>query len=270
MLHGKCGSRLKQQYICPVDNDIVERKDMVKGFEHSRDSYVQFTEEELKKLEAARTDSLDLIEFVPIDTIDFIYLEKTYYLGPDKGGERAYRLLSESLERTKKVAVGRFSTRGKDNLVVVRPYKKGLILHEVYYADEVRAFEDVETGGAFDFKPVEMDLADKLIEELSVRAFDPAKFKDNYAERVLEVVNQKVAGKEITVAPEAPKAQIIDLLEALKRSVANVQKGEAPVAANKTEPGEVRESERDVDGKGVKKATPRKGEGKRKSTGTGE
>src|SRR5438105_11883768 len=164
MLHKTCGSRLKQQLVCSTEGVVVERTDTVKGFEYARDQYVKFGEEELKALEAARTDTLELVEFVPASTVDFIYIEKTYYLGPDKGGDRAYRLLAESLERAGRLAVGRFATRGKDNLVIVRPYKKGLVLHECYYADEVRSFDEVETGGAFDFKPIELELAEKLIQ----------------------------------------------------------------------------------------------------------
>jgi DNA end-binding protein Ku len=229
MLHGKCGSRVKQQYVCPVDNEVVDRKDIVKGFEYARDQYVQFTEEELKKLESPRTGSIELVEFVPLDTVDFVYVEKSYYLGPDKGGERAYRLLSESMERTGKVAVGRHFTRGKEELVIVRPYKKGLILHSVYYADEVRAFEEVETGGEFEFKPAEKDLADKLIEQLHQDKFEPERFKDAYGDRVRAAIEQKVAGKEIVVASEAPQAKIIDLLEALKQSVAATKEAAAAV-----------------------------------------
>jgi DNA end-binding protein Ku len=219
MLHKVCGSRLKQQLLCPVDNVVVERSDTIRGFEYARDQYVKFTDEELKEMEAARTGLLELQEFVPADSVDFLYIEKTYFIGPDKGGDRAYALLSEALERSGKLAVGRFAQRGKDNLVIVRPYKKGLILHECYYADEVRSFDDVETGGSFEFKPIEIDLAHKLIEQLERDKFEPGRFRDEWADRVKEAVEKKVAGEEITTAPEAPKAQIIDLLEALKRSV---------------------------------------------------
>jgi DNA end-binding protein Ku len=249
LLHAKCGGRMKQQYNCPTCNEIVERKDMLKGFEVSRDTYVKFSEDELKALEAERTDALDLIEFVPLDTVDMIQIEKTYFLGPDKGGERAYRLLSESLEHAGLVAVGRFSTRGKDNLVLVRPYQKGLLLHETYYADEMRAFDEVETGGAFEFKPIEMELANKLIEQLRVEKFQPEKYKDLYADRVRGAAEKKMEGKEVTFAPEEPKAKIIDLLEALKRSVAAAST--APTAANETD-GESRAES----GKGPKKTVP--------------
>ncbi len=265
MLHAKCGGRMKQQYFCPVDDEVVDRKDMVKGFEHQRDTYVKFTEAEIKALEAARTDTLELVEFVPLDTVDFISIEKTYWLGPDKGGDRAYRLLSLALERSGKVAVGRFTTRGKDNLVLVRPYRKGLALHEVYYADEVRSFDEVETGGSFEFKSIELDLADKLIAELSVDRFDASKFKDTYAERVMQAVEQKVAGQEVTVAPEAPKAQIIDLLEALKRSVASAQKLQEAVQPARAVDAPALAPP--AEAPGPKKAEPRKERTKKQSVG---
>jgi DNA end-binding protein Ku len=247
MLHKTCGSRLKQQLLCASEGVPVERTDVIKGFEYARDQYVKFTDEELKAMEAARTDQLELLEFVPADTVDFIFIEKTYYLGPDKGGDRAYRLLSESLERAKRLAVGRFAQRGKDNLVLVRPYRKGLILHECYYADEVRSFDDVETGGAFEFKDIELDLANKLIEQLDQPKFEPERFRDTWADKVKEAVEKKIAGEEVIAPPEAPKAQIIDLLEALKRSVAQVE-GKPAVKAN------------DTVAKGPKKAETRKDE----------
>ncbi|WP_146646655.1 Ku protein [Labilithrix luteola] len=268
MLHKTCGSRLKQQLLCATENTVVERSDTIKGFEYARDQYVKFTDEELKALEAARTDTLELVEFVPADTVDFLYIEKTQFLGPDKGGERAYRLLSESLERAKRVAVGRFAQRGKDNLVLVRPYKKGLILHECFYSDEVRSFDDVETGGAFEFKPIELELADKLIQQLDRDKFEPERFRDAWADKVREAVEKKIAGEEVLTAPEAPKAQIIDLLEALKRSVAA-----APAAPASAPKAEAPASERApaVVAKGPKKAEPRKDtektERKKKSAG---
>ncbi|MBX3190385.1 MAG: Ku protein [Labilithrix sp.] len=263
MLHKACGSRLKQQLLCPVDNVVVERSDTIRGFEYARDQYVKFTDEELKALESARSDALELLEFVPASTVDFLYIEKTVFLGPDKGGDRAYRLLSESLERAQRVAVGRFAQRGKDNLVLVRPYKKGLILHECYYADEVRSFDDVETGGAFDFKPIELELANKLIEQLDQESFEPSRFRDTWADKVKEAVDKKIAGEEVVTPPEAPKAQIIDLLEALKRSVAaagSAPGGEAP---------EVATAKNDTVKGGPKKAEPKpvheKAEKKKKS-----
>ncbi len=270
MLHAKCGSRMKQQYLCPVDNEVVERKDMVRGFEHTKDTYVRFTDEEIKALEAERTNQLELVEFVPASTVDFVSIEKTYYLGPDKGGDRAYALLSQSLERAEKLAVGKFAQRGKENLVLVRPYKKGLVLHEVYYADEVRSFDDVETGGSFDFKPIELDLADKLIEQLAKDSFDASRFKDDYESRVMAAVESKVAGNEVTVTEEAPKAQIIDLLEALKRSVASTMSTTPPPETSHDD-DEAPDSAGGVADtaptKGPKKASPREDSKKKKKSG---
>ena len=264
MLHAKCGSRMKQQYLCPIDNEVVDRKDMVRGFEHTKDSYVRFTEEEIKSLEAERTNQLELVEFVPASTVDFVSIEKTYYLGPDKGGDRAYALLSQAMERSGRMAVGKFAQRGKENLVLVRPYKKGLVLHEVYYADEVRSFDEVETGGTFEFKPIEQNLADTLIAQLAQDTFDPARFKDEYEQRVLAAVSAKVEGNQVTVSEEAPKAQIIDLLEALKRSVAASMANDTSKGANANATEDAPES---APGGGPKKATPREDDATKQSVG---
>ncbi|MGC4118794.1 MAG: Ku protein [Myxococcales bacterium] len=221
LLSKKTGHRLKQQYVDAVDKTVVERAEMVKGYEFSKDQYVPFTEDELKKLEAARTSSLELVEFVPEGSVDFVYQEKAYYLGPDKGGERAYQLLVKALERAGKVAVGRYWTHGKQQLVLLRPYRsKGLLLTYAYYAHEVHPFDEVELGPVATFKDLEMELADKLVEQLSVPAFEPKKYRDEYEERVVAAAKQKIAGQEIHVATEAAEAPIIDLFEALKRSLA--------------------------------------------------
>ena len=219
MLHSACGSRVKQQLLCPTCNVTVERSDIVKGFEFAKDQLVRFDEGEMKSLESARTGSLELIEFVQESQIDAVFVDKSYFLGPDKGGERAYRLLAESLKSTGKVAVGKHFARGREQLVLIRAYKDGLLLNELHYANEVREFSDVDTGGKYEFKPVEQELAVKLIEQLSQDEWRPEQFSDAYADRVRTAVEQKVAGNEVTVAEEAPKAQIIDLLEALKRSL---------------------------------------------------
>jgi DNA end-binding protein Ku len=248
-LHKKCGSRLKQQLLCPVDNEVVPRTDIVKGYEYTKDRYVQFSDEELKKLEAERTDRLDIMEFVPADSVDFIYIEKTYYLGPDKGGDRAYKLLSDAMTRMNRVAVGRFGTRGKEQLVLLRPYRGGLVVHHVFYADEVRSFDDVDRPGEVEFKPVEAELADKLIEQLSTDGFKPEQYHDEYRDRVTAAVEQKAAGQEISVAPEQPQAQIIDLFEALKRSL-----------STETAKGEEKKPE-------VKKAAPKRDAKKKEATG---
>src|SRR5262249_21315175 len=128
MLHKKCKSRVKQQLFCPVDNEVVDRRDIVKGYEHAKDQYVTF--------EAQESERLDIVEFVPLDSVDFVFIESTQYLGPGKGGDRAYKLLSDAMERMNRMAVGRYWTHGKTHLVLLRSYKGGIVLHYIYYADE--------------------------------------------------------------------------------------------------------------------------------------
>jgi DNA end-binding protein Ku len=264
LLHKKCGGRMRQQYLCPIDNEIVERGDMVKGYEYSKDKYVQFSDEELKKLEAEKSDRLEIVEFVPSETVDLVYIEKTYYLGPDKGGDRAYKLLGEAMTRMKRVAVGRFWTRGKEQLVLVRPYNGGLCLHQVYYADEVRSMDDVDRPGAVVFKPIEEELADKLIAELSVPEFKPEQYHDEYRDRVEAAVEQKAAGQEITTLPEQPQAEIIDLFEALKRSLK--QTGTSAVANEDASAGAAEAGSEDL--KPIKKVPSEKKAGReKKATG---
>jgi DNA end-binding protein Ku len=235
MLHKKCGGRLKMQFVCPTDNnEVVERSETVKGYEYSKGQYVQFNEEELKALETERGGSIEITEFVPVTSVDFLQVEKSYYLGPDKGGDKAYRLLGEAMTAKGRVAVGRWSARGKEQVVLVRPYgKDGLVIHQLYYSNEMRAFSEIDTGATFTFSEKEHELAEKLIEELGTDSFDATKYTDSFSERVKSAVDQKVAGQEITIAPEAPKAQIIDLFEALKKSLADVQEKGGPLAGPK-------------------------------------
>lgn len=227
MLHKKCQGRVKMQYFCPTDSEVVERAETVKGYEYARSQYVLFSDEELKALEATRDNSIEITEFVPLSSVDFLQVEKSYYLGPDKGGDKAYRLLSASMGGKERVAVGRWAARGKEQLVLVRPYgESGLVLHQLYYSNEVRAFDEIDTGAKLTFSDKERELADRLIDQLSIEAFEAEKYHDSYSERVLGAVEQKVQGQEVTIAPEAPKAQIIDLFEALKKSL---EAGPTPV-----------------------------------------
>jgi len=197
--------------------------------------------------------------------VDLLSVEKSYYLGPDKGGDKAYRLLRESMLRTGKIAVGRWAARGKEQLVVVRPYKDGLILHQMFYANEVRAFDEIDTGATFEFKPVEHELAERLIEQLSSDAFHPENYKDEYAERVEAAVQKKVLGEQVHVAQEAPKAQIIDLFEALKKSLSEAQgksDDDAAAPAPAGRPVRAKDEAESLGEEGkprpVKKAVPRK------------
>jgi DNA end-binding protein Ku len=236
-LHQKCGGRIRQQQICPTCNEVVERGSLVKGYEFSKDQYVQFTDEELKGLEGEASRMIDIAEFVPLAKVDPIYFEKTYYLGPDKGGEKAYRLLADAMAKTDRVALAKFVMRGKESLVLVRPAQGGLMLHTMYFADEVRAFGEIDKGQSAKIKEGELELAERLIDELSHEEFKPERYQDDYRVRVLDLVNSKVEGKEVTaVGPEVQRAQVIDLMDALKQSLAKRADADAPAAPSVKKP----------------------------------
>jgi DNA end-binding protein Ku len=220
MLHRKCGSRLKQQYICPVDNEVVGKDDIAKGYEYSKDQYVLFSDQELKALQPEATNAIEISEFIPIDQIDPVYFEKSWYLGADKGGDRPYRLLAEGMKETGRAALARYVARGKDQLVLVRPYQNGLVMQQLRYSDELRDFSEVPIGSA-EVKEPELKLAIQLIEQVATDEFHPENYEDKQRQQVKDLIERKVKGEEITAAPvEAPKAQVIDLMAALKASLA--------------------------------------------------
>jgi DNA end-binding protein Ku len=222
MLHAKDKGRLKQQYICTVCGETVERSDTVRGYEYQRDQYVVMQEEELKALETKGDRTIEIEEFVPIERVDPIYFERSSLLGPDKGGQKAYRLLNEAMTVMGKVAVGRYATRGRQQLVLLRPMQRGLVMHGLNYADEVRSFDDVEFGDDVQLKKGELDLANQLIEQLSRDSFQPERYEDEYRRAILEAVDRKVAGEEVVVQPKSEaREQIIDLVAALKKSLAD-------------------------------------------------
>jgi DNA end-binding protein Ku len=224
LLHAKDKSRLRQQYICTTCGEVVERDAMVRGYEYAKDQYAVLSQEEIKSLEQTTDQSIEIEEFVPIDSIDPIYFEKGYLLGPDKGGAKAYRLLREAMAEAGKGAVAKFSTRGRQQLVLLREAQGGLMMHALFYADEVRDFSEVDRGESVTIKPGEIQLAVQLIGQLASPAFDASKYEDEYRKRGLEAIEQKVAGQEVVLAPaQAPKGQIIDLMEALKASLASRQ-----------------------------------------------
>jgi DNA end-binding protein Ku len=220
LLHKKCGTRLKQQYVCPKDGEKVERDDMVKGYEFAKDQYVTFTPEELKALEEASSQAIEIAEFVPLAEVDPVYYDRPYYLGPDRGGAKAYRLLAEAMRRSGKAALARYAARGKQYLVLLRPLGSRLVMQQLLHADEVRPISEVELEEA-ELKEPEVQLALRLVEQTASDAFHPEKYPDEVRARTQALIDEKVQGHEIQVsAPEAPRAQVIDLLEALKQSLA--------------------------------------------------
>jgi DNA end-binding protein Ku len=235
LLHGKCKSRLKQQYVCPKDGEVVPRDQMVKGYEFSKEQYVTFTEDELKAMAEESQKAIEITEFVPAAAVDPVYFDGASYLGPDKGGEKAYRLLGEAMKQTGRVALAKWAARGKQYLVMIRPSGRGLVMQQLLYADEVRPISEVPIEDA-DLREAELKLAVQLVEQIARDEFHPESYEDEVRKRYQEAIQRKVEGQEITAAPQAPKAQIIDLMEALKASLAAKAASAAP-AAPAVEPG---------------------------------
>lgn len=219
-INKKTGARCKQQYVDAKTGEKVEKDDMIKGYEFAKGQYVTFTPEEIKSLEEKSTGSIDVAEFVPAEQVDRLYFDKAYFLGPGKGGERAYQLLTEALKKTKRAAIGQYAARGKQYLVMLRPMDGGLVMETLHYADEVRSVKEVPLPEG-DVKTAELALAMQLIDQGKSDAFRPEAYEDNVRKRMLEQIQRKVEGHEITAEPtEAPETQIIDLMEALKASLA--------------------------------------------------
>jgi DNA end-binding protein Ku len=223
MLHKACGSRLKQQYICVKEEVIVPREETVKGYEFTKDQYVMFTPEELKALEETGTHTAEITEFVPLKSVDPVYFDKAYYLGPDKGGAKPYALLARALRESGRCAIGRWAARGKQYIVMIRPVEdlvEGLVMQQLLYAGEVRALRDIDIPKT-DVKPAELKLAQQLIEQQAVEKFDPAQYTDDVRTRIEAAIQKKVEGQEITSTepPAETGAQVIDLMEALRASL---------------------------------------------------
>jgi DNA end-binding protein Ku len=220
LLHKDCGSRLRQQYVCIKDGKVVDRDQMVKGYEFAKDQYVTFAPDEIKALEEAGTHAVDISEFVPVDSIDPVYFDKTYYLAPDKGAGRPYGLFTEALKQSKLSAVGHWAARGKGYLVVLRPVGDVLTMQQLHYASEVRGSSEIEVPKA-DVKPAELKLAQQLISQQTSEKFDPTAYTDELHARIEAAIQKKVEGQEISVAEIAPEGggKVIDLMEALRASL---------------------------------------------------
>jgi DNA end-binding protein Ku len=221
LLRQKDGSRVKQQYLAVNDGKLVERSEMVKGYEFAKDQYVQFSAAEIKALEDATTQSIDIGQFVPLDSVDPVYFAGTYYLAPDKGGAKPYSLLATALKQAKQCAVGRWVSRGKEHIIVIRALDAGLAMHQLHFEAEVRSMKELGIEVAPVSEP-ELKLARQLIDHLAAKRFDPHEFHDEFKVRVEAAIQRKVQGQEVSLA-EAPAANpngnVIDLMAALRASL---------------------------------------------------
>ena len=228
LLHKTCGSRLRQQYLCQKEGVVVERDDMVKGYEFAKDQYVMFSAEELKAMEEVGTHTIEITEFVPAESVDPVYFDKAYYLAPDKGGAKPYALLTQALHDSGRTALGRWAARGKQYIVMLRPVEEGLVMQQLMYATEVRSISELEIPKA-EVRDAELKLARQLIEQGASDTFNPAAYTDQVRARIEAAVQKKVEGQEISLAepPVEGGAQVIDLMEALRASLGK----KAPAAA---------------------------------------
>ena len=231
MVHKSCGTRVKYRYYCPTDDALVEREEIGKGYEFAKGQYVLFSADELKALDPEPTNAIEIIEFVPLEQVDPIYFEKAYYIGPEKGGAKPYRLLAKALMETSRAALGKYAARGKNYLVLLRPFEGGLIMQQLRYAVDLKPFAEVPIEDA-EVKDAELTLAKQIVEQSAADEFQPEQYEDTARNEVWALIEKKIAGEEIVAAPqEAPKAQIIDLMEALKASL-----GEADGESGKRKP----------------------------------
>jgi DNA end-binding protein Ku len=219
LIHAKCGTRIKQQYWCPTDEEVVPYDELVRGYEFAKNKYVTFNAEELEAIEAQSTQAIEITEFLPSDGVDPLYFDKAYFLGPDRGGDRAYRLLSAALRKTKRIAIAKYAARGKMYIVALEAKDDGLVMQQLHYADELKDFAEIprQTGHVDD---AEMGLALKLIEQNTNTTFHPENYRDEVKDRLEALVDKKVQGEDITAqVPEEPRAKVVDLMQALRQSL---------------------------------------------------
>jgi DNA end-binding protein Ku len=223
-IHNECGGRIKQQIFCPQCDRVVERNELQKGYEVEKGVYVTVNSDELKTLEAESSDVMEIQQFVSLDEVDPIYFQTSYYSAAEDSGKRAYNLLFRGMTREKLAAIARVTLSGREQVVLIRPYDQGLLLHTLYYPAEVREVGEYGHDTASQVPEQEIALAEKFMESLR-SPFQPEQFQDNYKEKVLALIETKRAGA--TPQPGAEKrrlAPVVDLMTALKQSLAEKER----------------------------------------------
>jgi DNA end-binding protein Ku len=227
-LHNVCHSRLKQPLFCPVCNRNVERSEIVKGYEYEKDQYVLFSEEEIDKIEPPSAHLMEILEFVKLDEMDPLYFDASYYLTPEDAGLKAYQLLMSAMQESGYGAIAKLTMHQREHIVIIRPGDKIMTLHTMFYSNEIRAAESVPTDKV-ELRDQEKKLAQQLIQSLAA-PFDPQKYRDQFQDNVRALIAAKLAGKEVTEVAQPHMAPVIDLMEALKKSLAEKPAAAAAVA----------------------------------------
>jgi DNA end-binding protein Ku len=217
-VHAECNTRIKQQLYCPTCERVVPRSELVKGYEVDKTHFVQVTDEEMKKIEPRSSDTMEISEFVKISDIDPLYYESSYYAVPEDPGRKAYHLLLETMEKAGYAALAKVGMHRREYIVVIRPRENGLTLHTMYYPDEVRKVPEYGAKDNVQIKPQEIELAEQLVKKLAA-PFHPERYEDEYKKRVLELVEAKTEGKQVEGEPKRRMAPVIDLMQALQKSL---------------------------------------------------
>jgi DNA end-binding protein Ku len=233
-LHEKCHTRVKQQLYCPTCDCTVERSELVKGYAYTKDQYILVEDAEIKKVQPESAGGMEILEFVKLDEVDPLYFDSSYYIVPEEAGQKAYQLLVETMDKAGYAAIAKLAMHQREYTVLVRARKKGLTLHTMYYPNEIRELSDYGKGTPIEVKPQELQLAQQLVESLAT-AFEPTKYHDQYQARLKELIEDKRAGEE-TTANEGPKlAPVIDLMEALQKSLKAKPAKKAPARATEAD-----------------------------------
>jgi DNA end-binding protein Ku len=230
-LHKVCNSRIRMPLFCPTCNRMVERSEIVKGYEYEKDQYVLFSEEELEKIEPDSARTMEILEFVKVEEIDPLYFDASYYVTPEDEGKKAYDLLLKAMEDSGYAAIAKLSMHQREHIVVIRPRANGMTLHTMFYANEIRSVAEHDRTDKAEPKEQEKKLAMQLIESLATR-FEPEKYRDEYQESMRAMIQAKQQGQDVAEAAHPKLAPVIDLMEALKKSLAK----KAPVALAKKPP----------------------------------
>src|ERR1041385_5596051 len=234
-LHKADGSRIKQMIYCQAEDKPIPRSEIVKGYEYEKDRYIVIEDEEIKKVAPATAKVMEILEFVKTDDVDPIYLETSYYMAPDEAGEKPYALLFDALKKSGRVGVAKIAMHNREHIVILRPGQQGVLLHTMYYTHEIRQVDEFRTDLSL-VKDKEVALATSLIEALAAE-YEPEKYKDSYRDNLLRMIEAKKQGEEIVATPEPQQAKVVDILEALKASLAMAKKP----AASEKEPTAIEE-----------------------------
>ena len=222
-LHKVCKTRIKQQLYCPHCERVVERSEIVKGYEIDKGRWVVVEDAEIKKIAPQSTDTMEILQFVKLSDVDPLYFDASYYAVPEQAGRKPYKLMVETMEKTGYAAVAKVGMHEREYVVVIRPRDNGLTLHTIFYPNEVREVPEYGKTGDVDVKPQEIQLAEQLIKSLA-GPFEPERYEDEYQKRLLELVEAKAEGKTIKAVPQRKKAPVVDLMQALKNSLAATER----------------------------------------------